>query len=85
MAEELAFVILMAASAENVAPPVQGSTLITASCGHRAFIAPTVRRFLKGKGRGAYTICSQCAAESAPYAGATKSNESSPAGSAERC
>ena len=85
MADELAFVILMSASAANRNPPARGSVLITANDGHRAFLAPTVRRFLKGKGRGAYTICSECAADSDPYDGAGKSNESSPSGSDERC
>lgn len=39
---------------------VPGSRIVTAACGHRAYMSPTSWTHYQGEGAGLYTVCSVC-------------------------
>ena len=60
MSDEVSFMVLLRyvyGVQSSVAP---GSIVVTANCGHRAYISPEGIAWLEGAGAGAYPMCDQC-------------------------
>lgn len=63
MTDDVAYLILHRVTIWDTAMP--GSTIVVANCGHRGWIAPSSKQWLKTvQGQGAYLMCTDCMGQS---------------------
>ena len=58
--DDTGYLLLLRANFANMTDAVEGSTVVTANCGHKAFISPQGRAELERRNNGLYLMCTQC-------------------------